>query len=285
MENFGILTPGDLNFDLSQKMTEMISKWFFASFRTLPFVFLYGDQEPRSWGGAFKRPPPPPSRRWKIQRPSSARVNVIAQCPLWLLLTDLRSRLQQGANEAFLLPRTNDKWWVMSEWSVITRNNIYIYMRIKRWSRMMSPYGSASEHCSVAHGGIRVPQIVWRAFVGLTGCMYMYKRHNRQAFAARWYLCSPQRPSEKLFWIRPCPSPPQRPSEKLFWIRPCHVINSPEYTLRDIVPPLSPPHCSGAKASPQCMYMKRIHITFSSRRGKSIYLTLRKFIATSRMLQ
>ena len=41
-----------------KKMTEMISKWFFASFRTLPFVFLYGDQEPRSWGGAFKRPPP-----------------------------------------------------------------------------------------------------------------------------------------------------------------------------------------------------------------------------------
>ena len=41
-----------------KKMTEMISKWFFASFLTLPFVFLYGDQEPRSWG-AFKRLPPP----------------------------------------------------------------------------------------------------------------------------------------------------------------------------------------------------------------------------------
>ena len=26
LENFGILTPGDLNFDLSQKMTEIISK-------------------------------------------------------------------------------------------------------------------------------------------------------------------------------------------------------------------------------------------------------------------
>ena len=54
-------------------MTKMISKWFFASFQTLPFVFLYGDQEPRSWG-AFKRPLPP-NRRWKIQRPSRARVN------------------------------------------------------------------------------------------------------------------------------------------------------------------------------------------------------------------
>ena len=75
MESFGILTPGDLNFDLSQKMTEMISKWFFASFRTLPFVFLYGDQEPRSWGGGGVQTPPPPSRRWKIQRPSRARVN------------------------------------------------------------------------------------------------------------------------------------------------------------------------------------------------------------------
>ena len=26
LENFGIFTPGDLNFDLSQKMTDMISK-------------------------------------------------------------------------------------------------------------------------------------------------------------------------------------------------------------------------------------------------------------------
>ena len=56
LENFGNLFPGDLNFGLRKKMTEMISKWFFANFRTLPFVFLYGDQEPRSWG-AFKRPP------------------------------------------------------------------------------------------------------------------------------------------------------------------------------------------------------------------------------------
>ena len=30
------------------------------SFRTLPFVFLYGDQEPRSWGGRSNAPPPPP---------------------------------------------------------------------------------------------------------------------------------------------------------------------------------------------------------------------------------
>ena len=58
------------------KMTEVISKWFFASFRTLTFVFLYGDQELRSWGEAFKRPHPP-SRRWKIQRPSRARVKAL----------------------------------------------------------------------------------------------------------------------------------------------------------------------------------------------------------------
>ena len=73
LENFRILTPGDLNFDPRQKMNEMTSKWFFESFRTLPFVFLCGDQEPRSWGG-WNAPPPPPSRRWKIQRPSRARV-------------------------------------------------------------------------------------------------------------------------------------------------------------------------------------------------------------------
>ena len=69
MENFGILTPGDSNFDLSQKMTEMISKWFFASFRTLPFVFLYGDQEPRSWGGV-QTPPPPPAGGGKSRGPA-----------------------------------------------------------------------------------------------------------------------------------------------------------------------------------------------------------------------
>ena len=65
-------------------MTEMISKWFLASFRTLPFVFLYGDQEPRSWGGGRSNapPPPPPSRRWKIQRPSRARVKASARAKL-----------------------------------------------------------------------------------------------------------------------------------------------------------------------------------------------------------
>ena len=61
----------------------MISKWFLASFRTLPFVFLYGDQEPRSWGGGVQTPPPPPpSRQWKIQRPSRARVNPRPAGPL-----------------------------------------------------------------------------------------------------------------------------------------------------------------------------------------------------------
>ena len=53
-------------------MSDMISKWFFASFRTPSFVFFYDDQEPRLWG-AFKRPP---SRRWKIQRPSRAQVKI-----------------------------------------------------------------------------------------------------------------------------------------------------------------------------------------------------------------
>ena len=32
---------------------------FPRAFRTLPFVFLYGDQEPRSWGGRSNAPPPP----------------------------------------------------------------------------------------------------------------------------------------------------------------------------------------------------------------------------------
>ena len=67
---FGILTPGDPNFDLSQKMTEMISKWIFASFRTLPFVFLYGDQEPRSWGGGGRSNAPPPAGGGKSRGPA-----------------------------------------------------------------------------------------------------------------------------------------------------------------------------------------------------------------------
>ena len=53
----------------AKKMTEMISKLFFASFRTLPFVFLYGDQEPRSWGGV-QTPPPPPAGGGKSRGPA-----------------------------------------------------------------------------------------------------------------------------------------------------------------------------------------------------------------------
>ena len=53
--------PWGCQFWPEPKKTRMISKWFFASFRTLPFVFLYDEQEPRSWG-AFKRPPPPPQQ-------------------------------------------------------------------------------------------------------------------------------------------------------------------------------------------------------------------------------
>ena len=59
LENFGILTPGDLNFDLSQKMTEMISKRFFASFRRcFPFCSTMRRSRDRR-RGVFKHPPPP----------------------------------------------------------------------------------------------------------------------------------------------------------------------------------------------------------------------------------
>ena len=55
----------------AKKMTEMISKWFFASFRTLPFVFLYGDQEPRSLGGGgVQTLPPPPAGGGKSRGPA-----------------------------------------------------------------------------------------------------------------------------------------------------------------------------------------------------------------------
>ena len=57
-------------------------KWFRNDFsrafeRCLSF-FFYGDQEPRSLGGGGGRSNArPPSRRWEIQRPSRARVNML----------------------------------------------------------------------------------------------------------------------------------------------------------------------------------------------------------------
>ena len=55
----------------------MISKWFFASFRTLSFVFLYGDQEPSSWGRSnFKRPPPPPAGGGKSRGPAGRGLSI-----------------------------------------------------------------------------------------------------------------------------------------------------------------------------------------------------------------
>ena len=74
MENFGILTPGDSNFDLSQKMTEVISKWFSRAFERCLSFFSTATRSRDHGGGAFKRPPP--SRRWEIQRPSRARVKI-----------------------------------------------------------------------------------------------------------------------------------------------------------------------------------------------------------------
>ena len=39
-KKIGILTPGDLNFDLSQKMTEMISKMIFRELSNAVFRFV-----------------------------------------------------------------------------------------------------------------------------------------------------------------------------------------------------------------------------------------------------
>ena len=44
---FDLLTSGDLNFDLSLKMTEVGSECFFQSFRTPFSVLFYDAQEPR----------------------------------------------------------------------------------------------------------------------------------------------------------------------------------------------------------------------------------------------
>ena len=69
MENFGILTPSNLNFDWP--------KWFRSDFsrafeRCLSFFSTA--TRSRDHGGGGVQTPPPPSRRWKIQRRSRARV-------------------------------------------------------------------------------------------------------------------------------------------------------------------------------------------------------------------
>ena len=96
---FWNLTPGDPNFDLSQKMTAMISKWFFASFERCLSFFSTATRS-RDHGGV-QTPPPPPSRRWKIQRPSRARVKRSARS----LSPDtfLAPSLKIGATPPFLL--------------------------------------------------------------------------------------------------------------------------------------------------------------------------------------
>ena len=58
LEKFWIWTPGGLNFDLRQKMTEMISKWFFRAIERCLSFFSTATRSRDHWGGAFKRPPP-----------------------------------------------------------------------------------------------------------------------------------------------------------------------------------------------------------------------------------
>ena len=72
------LTSGDLNFDLSLKMTKVVSEWFFQSFRTTFSVLFYDASAGAEIdGGVFTvQTPPPPSGggNWKIQRLIRARV-------------------------------------------------------------------------------------------------------------------------------------------------------------------------------------------------------------------
>ena len=86
-------------------MTEMTSKWFFASFRTLPFVFLYGDQEPRSWGGV-QTPPPPPAGGGKSRGPAGRGLRLVSML-YWSALCHLRRYMytQNIISEDTYLPR------------------------------------------------------------------------------------------------------------------------------------------------------------------------------------
>ena len=70
-EKIGILTPGDLNFDLSQKWPKLFRNDFTRAFERCLSFFSTATRSRDHGGGAFKGPP---SRRWKIQRPSRTRV-------------------------------------------------------------------------------------------------------------------------------------------------------------------------------------------------------------------
>ena len=60
MENFGILTSGDPNFDLSQKMTKMISfEMIFRELSNAAFCFSLRRPGAEIMGGGGVQTPPP----------------------------------------------------------------------------------------------------------------------------------------------------------------------------------------------------------------------------------
>ena len=67
------MTSGDLTFDLTKKVTEVIFLIFDALSNAAYPVSLRGPGAELE-GGVFKHPPPP-SRAWKSRSPSGARVN------------------------------------------------------------------------------------------------------------------------------------------------------------------------------------------------------------------
>ena len=81
LENFGILTPGDLNFDLSQKNDQNDFEMIFRELSKAAFRFSLRRPGAEIIGGV-QTPPPPHSRRWKIQRPSRARVTGGGKCQM-----------------------------------------------------------------------------------------------------------------------------------------------------------------------------------------------------------
>ena len=83
-------------------------KWFFASFRTLPLVFLYGDQEPRSWGGGRSNAPPP-AGGGKSRGPAERGLRLI-EC-FFPLVDALRSfRVSRGGGGHICAPPAVRRW-------------------------------------------------------------------------------------------------------------------------------------------------------------------------------
>ena len=65
------MTSGDLNIDVSEKLTEVVSKWFLTSFRTFFFRFSLRRTGAELDGGGRLEAPPRPTTEVSEHRPGA----------------------------------------------------------------------------------------------------------------------------------------------------------------------------------------------------------------------